>query len=107
MLYFKQVSEGYQDQGKFQIMRKVGLPDHLIKQTIRSQIFWIFALPIMIAVIHSLFASKIMFNLLGLLAVNNITTFMIGYGSVLGVFVVVYLLFYLITSQVYYRIIHQ
>lgn len=107
MLYFKQVSEGYQDQEKYQIMRKVGLPESLIKKTIQSQVFWIFALPIMIAVIHSLFASKIMFSLLSLLAVNNLTTFMIGYGSVLGIFVVIYLLFYVITSRVYYRIINQ
>ena len=107
MLYFKQVSEGYQDQGKFEIMRKVGLPDKLIRQTIRHQIFWIFALPIMIAVIHSLFASKIMFELLGLLSVKNVSTFVIGYGTVLAIFIVVYLLFYFITSRVYYRIIKQ
>lgn len=107
MLYFKQVSEGYQDQEKYQIMRKVGLPENIIKQTIQSQVFWIFALPIMIAVIHSLFASKIMFSLLSLLAVDNLNTFMIGYGSVLGFFVVIYLLFYFITSRVYYRIINQ
>lgn len=107
MLYFKQVSEGYQDQEKFQIMRKVGLPDSLIKKTIQSQVFWIFALPIMIAVIHSIVASKIMFSLLGLLAVNNVGTFIFGYGSVLAVFIVIYLLFYLITSKVYYRIIHK
>jgi len=107
MLYFKQVSEGYQDQDKFEIMRKVGLPEPLIRRTIRGQIFWVFALPIIIAIIHSLAASRIMFNLLGLLAVNNVGTFMLSYGSVLIIFLIVYLIFYLITSKVYYRIIHQ
>ena len=107
MLYFKQVSEGYQDQDKFEIMRKVGLPEPLIRRTIRGQIFWVFSLPIIIAIIHSLAASRIMFNLLGLLAVNNVGTFMVSYGSVLIIFLIVYLIFYLITSKVYYRIIHQ
>lgn len=107
MLYFKQVSEGYQDQEKYQIMRKVGLPENLIKPTIRQQIFWVFALPIMIAVIHSLFAGKIMYSLLGIVGIVKIPTFLIGYGSVLLIFIVVYLLFYAITSRAYYRIINQ
>ncbi|UUX33786.1 FtsX-like permease family protein [Fundicoccus culcitae] len=107
MLYFKQVSEGYQDKNKYDIMQKVGLPDSLIKKTIRSQVFWVFALPIIIAIIHSLFASNVMYNLLGLFGLRDVGKFVLGYGSVLGLFVVVYYVFYLITSKVYYRIIRQ
>lgn len=107
MLYFKQVSEGYQDQGKYEIMQKVGLSKELIKQTIHRQVFWIFALPIIIAVIHSLFASRIMFSLLGLLGVNTVGNFILGYGSILLVFVGIYFIFYLITSRAYYRIVNH
>lgn len=106
MLYFKQISEGYDDQNKYRIMKQVGLPDDLIKRTIRSQIFWVFALPLVVAVIHSVAASKIMFELLSLLSIREFSLFAMGYGSILLIFVLVYFILYLMTSRVYYGIIN-
>ena len=101
--YYKQVSEGSEDREKYQIMKKVGLPDELIKKTTASQVVWMFFLPLAVAVIHSIVSSKIIFQLLGMFGVR---TFM-DYGSNLlivgGVFAVVYFVNFKITSNVYYK----
>src|SRR5699024_9964758 len=67
--YYKQVSEGYEDRKQYQIMKKVGLPDELIKKTAETQIVWMFFIPLIVALIHSLVASKIVYQLLGLFGV--------------------------------------
>ena len=101
--YYKQVSEGSEDREKYQIMKKVGLPDELIKKTTASQVVWMFFLPLAVAVIHSIVSSKIIYQLLGMFGVR---TFM-DYGSNLlivgGVFAVVYFVNFKITSNVYYK----
>ncbi len=75
--YYKQVSEGREDREKYQIMKKVGLPDELIKKTTASQVVWMFFLPLAVAVIHSIVSSKIIFQLLGMFGVRNF----MDYGS--------------------------
>ncbi|MGF3075486.1 FtsX-like permease family protein [Facklamia sp. P12955] len=107
MLYFKQVSEGYADKKNYQIMKQVGLPLQLIKKTIRSQVLWFFFLPLIIAVVHNLFASQIIFKLLGLLGVNNFNDYLFSFSMVLSGFILFYLIFYHLTSRSYYRIINQ
>ena len=101
--YYKQVSEGSEDREKYQIMKKVGLPDELIKKTTASQVVWMFFLPLAVSAIHSIVSSKIIFQLLGMFGVR---TFM-DYGSNLlivgGVFAVVYFVNFKITSNVYYK----
>lgn len=105
MLYFKQISEGYQDRENYKIMKQVGLPNSLIKKTIRSQIIWIFLLPIIVAILHNLFASKIMYMLIGLFGTRDLFVFISSYFGVLVIFALIYLLFYWITSRAYYDII--
>ncbi|MGX7108047.1 FtsX-like permease family protein [Facklamia miroungae] len=107
MLYFKQVSEGHEDKKNYQIMKQVGLPIKLIKKTIRSQVLWVFFLPLIFALIHNLFASQIIFKVLGLLGVNNFNDYLISFTIVVLGFVLFYLIFYQLTSQAYYRIINQ
>ena len=91
--YYKQINEGYEDRDKFQIMKKVGLPDQLIHQTSNSQVLWLFLAPLAIAALHSLVASKIVSQLLGLFAV-------------IGIFSIVYFVIFRLTSRAYYRIVH-
>src|SRR5699024_1411683 len=105
MLYFKQISEGYQDRENYKIMKQVGLPNALIKKTIRSQIIWIFLLPIIAAVVHNLFASTIMYMLIGLFGTRDLSIFVTSYFGVLITFALIYLLFYWLTSRTYYDII--
>ena len=94
MLYFKQITEGYEDKENYRIMKQVGLPDSLIEKTINSQIIWIFFLPIAVAIIHNIFASKIMYMLIGMFGQRDLTTFTTSYVGVLVVFALIYLIFY-------------
>ncbi|RPA55539.1 ABC transporter permease [Aerococcus agrisoli] len=106
MLYFKQISEGYDDKDKFATMQQVGLPDDLIRSTIRSQVFWIFALPSLVAVIHALVAQNIMVNLLAILGVTDKSVMWLAYIIILAAFLAIYGICYWLTSKMYYRIIH-
>ncbi|MEY8371327.1 ABC transporter permease [Aerococcaceae bacterium 50-4] len=107
MLYFKQISEGYDDQEKFDIMTQIGLPDDLIKATIRKQVFWIFALPSIVAVFNAIMAHKIVVSLLRLLGLISPDTIYIAYAIVIVIFLVIYALCYLLTSRMYYSIIKK
>lgn len=103
--YYKQINEAYEDREKYQIMKQVGLSDHLIRSTAASQIVWLFFAPLAVAIIHCLAAGKIMSNLLILFGVNNMSFYMVRLGIVTGVFALIYLLIFLLTSRIYYRIV--
>ena len=104
--YYKQINEGYEDRDKFQIMKKVGLPDQLIHQTSNSQVLWLFLAPLAIAALHSLVASKIVSQLLGLFAVNSYMECAQMLFAVIGIFSIVYFVIFRLTSRAYYRIVH-
>ena len=80
--YFKQVSEGFDDREKFQIMQKVGLDKEMIQESTRSQIVWMFFLPIGIATIHVIFAYPIVRKLLLIFGVTNETTWLLSFVGV-------------------------
>ena len=104
--YYKQINEGYEDREKFQIMKKVGLPDQLIHQTSNSQVLWLFLAPLAVATLHSLVASKIVSQLLGLFAVNSYMEYAQMLFAVIGIFFIVYFVIFRLTSRAYYRIVH-
>ena len=104
--YYKQINEGYEDRDKFQIMKKVGLPDQLIHQTSNSQVLWLFLAPLAVAALHSLVASKIVSQLLGLFAVNSYMEYAQMLFAVIGIFSIIYFVIFRLTSRVYYRIVH-
>ena len=104
--YYKQINEGYEDREKFQIMKKVGLPDQLIHQTSNSQVLWLFLAPLAVAALHSLVASKIVSQLLGLFAVNSYMEYAQMLFAVIGIFFIVYFVIFRLTSRAYYRIVH-
>ena len=104
--YYKQINEGYEDREKFQIMKKVGLPDQLIHQTSNSQVLWLFLAPLAVAALHSLVASKIVSQLLGLFAVNSYMEYAQMLFAVIGIFSIIYFVIFRLTSRVYYRIVH-
>ena len=104
--YYKQINEGYEDRDKFRIMKKVGLPDQLIHQTSNSQVLWLFLAPLAVATLHSLVASKIVSQLLGLFAVNSYMEYAQMLFAVIGIFFIVYFVIFRLTSRAYYRIVH-
>lgn len=103
--YYKKISEGYEDRDKYQIMKKVGLSDDLIKKTTASQLIWMFFMPLFIAIIHSLVASKIVYQLLGLFSIHNFMSYGKSLISVILIFFLVYFLIYKLTSRIYYKIV--
>ena len=105
VIYYKQISEGYEDREKYQIMKKIGLSDELIKKTSSSQIVWMFFAPLIVAVIHSTIASKIVYQLLGLFGVNSFIQYGKFFGIVIAVFFMVYFIIFKFTSRTYYKIV--
>ena len=103
--YFKQVSEGYDDREKFQIMQKVGLDKQTIRKTTRLQIIWMFLLPLVIAVIHVAFAFPIIQKLLLLFNVVDTTLIFWCFAGVIVGYSVIYGIIYQVTSKVYYSIV--
>ena len=103
--YYKQISEGYEDREKYQIMKKVGLEDALIKKTSSSQIVWMFFAPLLIAAVHCLIASKIVYQLLGLFAVSNFMRYGMFLFSIIAVFSLIYFMIFKFTSKAYYKLV--
>lgn len=103
--YFKQVSEGYDDREKFQIMQKVGLDQKMIKDSTRLQIVWMFFLPIIIAVIHIAFAYPIIQKMLMIFGITNQKLLVLSILGVIVAFSLIYWLIYRITSRIYYNIV--
>ena len=103
--YFKQVSEGYDDREKFQIMQKVGLDEKMIQKSTRSQIVWMFFLPLLLAAVHTAFAYPIISKLLLIFGLVNEGLIVLSImGIVLG-FSLLYWIIYRVTSRVYFSIV--
>ena len=103
--YYKQISEGYEDRRNYQIMKKVGLPDALIKKSSSSQIVWMFFIPLIVAILHSMVASKIVYQLLGLFGLNSYMSYLNDIAIIVGSFAVIYFIIFKLTSNIYYKIV--
>ena len=106
-IYYKQTSEGYEDQSRFEIMQKVGMTKKEIRKSINSQLLTVFFLPLIIAFIHLVFAFPIICRLLLTVSINNVVLFAITTVSSFIVFAVFYMIIYKITSNSYYRIVSE
>lgn len=104
-IYYKQISEGYDDQHRFEIMQKVGMSKDEVKETINSQVKMVFFLPLVTAIIHILVAFPIVNDILALLNLTNTKLFIGFTGIVILVFTLVYYIVYKLTARVYYRIV--
>ena len=106
VIYYKQISEGYEDRDRFVILQKLGIDQKTIKKSINRQVLIVFFLPLFTAFIHTAFAFKMYRKIIQLFGVDgNVTlnaTIVIG-----AIFVVVYLIVYQITSRSYYKIIKR
>ena len=105
IMYYKQVTEGYEDQAGFIVMQKVGMTKKDIKQSINSQILIVFFAPLLLAGVHLLFAFPIIYKLLLLFGLNRIQFLaMVAVGCYL-LFAVFYIVVYKLTSGAYYQIV--
>ena len=105
IIYYKQISEGFDDKHRFEIMQKVGLSKTEVKKSIRSQVLMVFYLPLVTAVIHIAFAFEVITKLLALLNLTNQTLFMLTTGGTILIFAVFYALIYSLTAREYYKIV--
>ena len=107
IIYYKQVSEGYDDRKRFDIMQKVGMTEAEVRQTIRSQVLIVFFLPLAAAAMHVAFAFPMIRRILAAFSMTNVTLFAVCTAATFIGFAVIYLLVYLQTSKTYYSIVRR
>lgn len=107
IIFYKQISEGYDDKERFSIMEKVGMSNDEVKATIRSQVRTVFFLPILMAAIHVGMAFPMIKRLLSLFGLSNTALFAGCMAGTILVFVLIYLLVFLKTSKTYYKIVGE
>lgn len=107
IMYYKQITEGYEDKKRFEIMQKVGLDKREVKKTINSQVLTVFFLPLVVAAIHIVFAFPMIEKMLRLLYLDNTNLYIMTTVICFGVFALVYVLIYFLTSKVYFGIVRN
>ncbi len=105
IIYYKQISEGYEDRQRFQIMQKVGLERRQIRRSVNGQILVVFFLPLLAAAVHVAFDYRLMVQLLRLFAMTDVRLTALCTLATFGGFAVLYVLVYRITARAYYKIV--
>jgi putative ABC transport system permease protein len=105
IMYYKQVSEGYEDKERFAIMQKVGMSRAEVKKSIRSQVLMVFFIPLVMAAIHVLAAFPMITKLLSVLYLTNVSLFAICTIGTVVIFAVIYAIVYMVTARTYYKIV--
>ena len=105
IIYYKQISEGYEDRERYRIMQDVGLERRMVKSSISSQILVVFFAPLLVAAIHVAFDFKLMLHLLAMFGLHEGGTTLLCTAGTFLVFAVIYGLVYLLTARTYYRIV--
>jgi len=105
IIYYKQITEGFEDAKRFEIMTKVGMTDREIKKTINSQMLTVFFLPLLLAGVHLAFAFPIIKRLLILFELHNTELFTLTTLVSFAVFALAYMAVYKVTSNIYYSIV--
>lgn len=107
IIFYKQISEGYDDKERFSIMEKVGMSNDEVKATIRSQVRTVFFLPILMAAVHVGMAFPMIKRLLSLFGLSNTALFAGCMAGTILLFTLIYLLVFLKTSKTYYKIVGE
>lgn len=105
IMYYKQISEGYEDQARFEIMQKVGMTKREIRQSINSQVLTVFFMPLVTAGIHLAFAFPIISKLLVLFTLDNKRLLIGTTAGCYLVFALLYVIVYQVTSKAYYKLV--
>ena len=106
IIYYKQISEGYEDRDRFQIMEKIGMEAREVKKAIGSQLKLQFFLPLVTAAVHTAAAFPILLKLLKVLMLSNTYLFVVCTLITFAVFALVYAAVYRLTARTYYKIVH-
>lgn len=106
IIYYKQISEGYEDRERFEILQKVGMDQKEVKKVITTQILQVFFLPLALASVHIAFAFPIILRILSMLGLVNASLFIGCTVGTILLFAFVYGLVYFLTARSYYRIVY-
>lgn len=107
IIYYKQISESYDDKERYEIMQNVGMSHTEVKRTIRSQVLTVFFLPLIVAGVHVAFAFPIMSRVLSLLGLINVTLYITCTVICFLVFALMYGIIFAITSRLYYKTVNK
>ena len=107
IIYYKQISEGYEDQKRFEIMQKVGLSRREVRSSVRRQILMVFFLPLLMAMLHITMAFPMIRRMLLIFGMTNTKLFIGCTAGTVLIFAVVYGLIYLMTARSYYHIVER
>lgn len=107
VIYYKQVSEGYEDVERYKIMQQIGMSKEEVKQSINSQVLTVFFFPLVVTFIHMIFARNIVYLLSSGFGLTDMSVFTQSAGTVMIIFTILYILIYKITSRTYYHIVQQ
>ena len=105
IIYYKQISEGFDDRKRFQIMQKVGMSRQEVRQTIRAQVVTVFFLPLAVAILHTMVAFPVTRQLMTMMNFPNSGIFLVATAVTIVAFAMVYLIVYTITARAYYKIV--
>ena len=105
IIYYKQISEGFDDKERYQIMQKVGMSKKEVKRSIRSQVLTVFFLPLAVAIIHIAVAFKVITRMLETLNFVNVPLFLTCTIITVVVFAIFYAIVFAITAREYYKIV--
>lgn len=105
IIYYKQISEGYEDQSRFEIMQKVGMTEKEIRQSINSQVLTVFFIPLLMSAVHLGFAFPMIYKMLIMFGITDVMFLVLVNLACFAVFTLFYIVVYKITSRAYYSIV--
>lgn len=105
VIYYKQITEGYNDRYNFEVMQKVGLDRKEVSAIVHKEIRIMFFLPLLVAVVHLVFSLYAITMLLATLGLTNIWVLLLCAGTITLLFVLIYLVMYISTARIYCKIV--
>ena len=106
VIYYKQVSEGYEDRERYVILKKIGIDQPMIHQSINRQVLIVFFLPLLTAFLHTALSYNIVSKIVLIFGIKG-SIIGLTMLAVAGVFMIAYFLVYKITSREYFKIINR
>ena len=107
IIYYKQISEGYEDRRRFEIMQQVGMSRREVRRSINSQVLLVFFLPLAVAALHIAMAFPMIRKLLELFSLTNVPLFIACTLGTLLAFSIIYAFVYSLTAKSYYKIVRS
>lgn len=107
IIYYKQISEGYEDKKRFEIMQKVGMSRREVKRSIRAQVLMVFFLPLVTSFVHLAFSFNMISRMISIVGFTNVPLFVCCTAATALAFAILYAVVYARTARIYYKIVES